>query len=126
MSPSWEEMVAEARTRVHEIDPTEAKELADSKGAIIVDVREPHEWDDAHIPGAILVPLGQLQAAADPGSPTAEARLTDHKDTPIVAHCETGKRSLVGADILMKLGYSNVSSMTGGILFWARKGYPID
>jgi len=126
VSPSWEEMVAEARTRVREIDPTEAKDLADGQGAIILDVREPHEWEDAHIAGAILVPLGQLQGAADPGSPGADARLTEHKDTAIVAQCETGKRSLVAADMLMKLGYSNVSSMTGGILFWARKGYPID
>ncbi|MGH2718073.1 MAG: rhodanese-like domain-containing protein [Actinomycetota bacterium] len=126
MSPSWEETVAAAKERVREIDPTEAKELAEGQGAIILDVREPHEWDDAHIEGAILVPLGQLQSAADPNSPSADPRLTEHKGTPIVAQCETGKRSAVAADILMNLGYENVSSMTGGILFWARKGYPID
>lgn len=129
MSPSLDDLIAEARPRVKEVDPTEAKsmvEAAAAAGALIVDVREPHEWDMGHIPGAILIPLGDLAARANPASPHADPRLVGHPDAVIVAQCATGKRSIVAADILQKLGYTNVTSMRGGFLFWARSGFPID
>jgi rhodanese-related sulfurtransferase len=127
VSPTFEELVEEARPRVKEVSPTEAKDLVDgTPGAIIVDVREPHEWEMGHIAGAILVPLGQLPEVADPASPRADPRLTENSGVAIVAQCATGKRSILAADILQKLGYRNVSSMTGGFFFWARQGYPIE
>lgn len=127
MTPSLDDQVAEARPRVTEVTPNEAKERVDAQpGALIVDVREPHEWDMGHIAGAILVPLGDLPHRADPASQYADPRLTQRRDTLIVAQCATGKRSIVAADVLQKLGYTNVVSMTGGFLFWARQGLPID
>lgn len=127
MAPSYEETLAQARTRVREVSPEEAKALLDAAPAsLIMDVREPHEWDTGHLPGAILVPLAQVPMRADPGSPAADARVTAHKDDLIITQCRSGQRSVLAADALQNLGYSNVASMRGGILLWARSGYPID
>jgi rhodanese-related sulfurtransferase len=127
MTPSFDEIVEEARPRVREVLPEDAKSMVEAApDAIIVDVREPHEWDMGHIAGAIHIPLGDLPAAADPASPTADPRLTGHTGAVIVTQCATGKRSIVAADVLQKLGYADVASMRGGFLFWARQGFPID
>lgn len=127
MTPSFDDMVNEARARVKEVTPDEAKALVDAQpGSVIVDVREPHEWDLGHIPGAVLVPLAEVASRADAASPSADPRLTAHPEALIVTQCATGKRSILAADVLQKLGYTNVVSMRGGFMFWARQGLPID
>jgi rhodanese-related sulfurtransferase len=120
-------MIEEARRNVREVSAAEAKDLIDAEpDALVLDVRELNEWDLGHIPGAVLVPLGQITARADPSSPDAEQDLVAHKDSLVIAQCATGKRSLVAADVLKKMGYGNVVSMKGGIMSWAREGLPID
>ncbi|HEU5003924.1 MAG TPA: rhodanese-like domain-containing protein [Actinomycetota bacterium] len=125
--PSLDDMVHEARSRVREVSADEAKAMVDSEpGALIVDVREPHEFDMGHIPGAILAPLGRVRDLGDARSPMALAELTAATGNLVVTQCATGKRSIVAADILQKLGYANVVSMRGGFFGWARLGLPID
>lgn len=125
--PSLEDMVQEARPRVREVSADEAKAMVDAEpGALIVDVREPHEWDMGHIPGAILAPLGMVRGMADAASPMAVPELTAAAGALVVTQCATGKRSIVAADILQKLGFTNVVSMRGGFFGWARLGLPID
>ena len=83
-------------------------------GAFILDVREPSEWDQAHISGAILIPLGQLPN-----------RLSEiPKDQEVVVVCRSGNRSAAGRDILLKAGYTTVTSMAGGMNQWQAAGYP--
>ena len=125
--PSLDDMVQEARPRVREVSADEAKAMVDAEpGALIVDVREPHEWDMGHIPGAILAPLGMVRGMADAASPMAVPELTAAAGALVVTQCATGKRSIVAADILQKLGFTNVVSMRGGFFGWARLGLPID
>jgi rhodanese-related sulfurtransferase len=125
--PSFSEMVEAARPNVREVSAVEAKEMVEADpDALVLDVREPHEWDEGHIPGAILVPLGQLDLVADPSGPRPNPDLTERTAKLIVAHCATGKRSILAADLLQKLGYANVVSMKAGFVGWARQGYPID
>lgn len=127
MTPSFEEQVNQARSRVREVTPDEAKAMVDAEpGSVIMDVREAHEWDLGHIAGAIHVPLGDVHARADTSSPSADPSLTAHPEALIVTQCATGKRSILAADLLQNLGYSNVVSMRGGFMFWARQGLPID
>jgi rhodanese-related sulfurtransferase len=84
-------------------------------GAFMLDVRQPEEWEQAHIAGATLIPLGELQG-----------RLNEvPKDQEIVVICHSGNRSKTGADILAKAGYTNVSSVQGGIVDWVTAGYPV-
>lgn len=90
----------------------QAAELRDN-GAFVLDVRQPEEWNQSHIPGATLIPLGELQA-----------RLAEvPQDQEILVYCRSGNRSQEGRDILLAAGYENVTSMSGGINDWISKGY---
>ena len=92
------------------ITAEEAKGIMDSEeGYIILDVREQHEYDQGHIPGAILIPNTEIEARA-------EAELTD-KDQLILVYCRSGRRSKLAAEILVELGYTNIKEF-GGIIDW--------
>ncbi len=83
-----------------------------SQGAFILDVREPSEWTQFHIPGATLIPLGDLPN-----------RLNEvPKDRQVVVYCRTGHRSSQGRDILRNAGFTQVTSMAGGITQWQSQG----
>lgn len=86
-----------------------------SEGAYILDVREPYEWDELHIPGAKLAPLGELKD-----------RLNElPSDQDIVVVCRSGNRSTVGRDILLEAGFDQVTSMAGGMNQWKAAGLEI-
>ena len=93
-----------------QISGTEAKALMDSEsGYIIIDARTQSEYDEGHIPGAILIPEYEI---AD----LAEKELPD-KDQLILVYCRSGRRSKIAAEELVKLGYTNVKEF-GGIIDW--------
>ena len=93
-----------------QISGAEAKALMDSEsGYIILDAREQDEYDEGHIPGAILIPYGEI---AD----RAENELPD-KNQLILVYCRSGRRSKIAAEELVKLGYTNVKEF-GGIIDW--------
>lgn len=96
-----------------DIDVQQAAQLRDA-GAFILDVREPNEWEQVHIPGATLIPLGTLQARANEVP----------KDKQVVVICHSGNRSKVGRDTLKKAGFTNVTSVNGGMNAWSAAGYP--
>lgn len=113
-------MLAEARKVVPEVTASQAKERLDSGQVdLILDVREPNEWDKGHIPGAMLAPRGLLEWYADPASPYAKPELTKNREARIVVHCAAGARSLLAAYTLKQMGYPNVASMAGGFTDWA-------
>ena len=93
-----------------QIDGAKAKALMDSEsGYIIIDARTQEEYDQGHIPGAILIPEYEI---AD----RAEKELPD-KDQLILVYCRSGRRSKIAAEELVKLGYTNVKEF-GGIIDW--------
>ena len=93
-----------------QISGAEAKALMDSEnGYVIIDARTQEEYDQGHIPGAILIPYGEI---AD----RAEKELLD-KNQLILVYCRSGRRSKIAADELVKLGYTNVKEF-GGIIDW--------
>lgn len=92
------------------ITAEEAKVLMDSgESHIILDVRTQEEYDQGHIPGAIVIPDTQIKARA-------EEMLTD-KDQLILVYCRSGRRSKLAAEILAELGYTNIKEF-GGIIDW--------
>ncbi|MEZ6140734.1 MAG: rhodanese-like domain-containing protein [Zavarzinella sp.] len=96
---------------IKQIHPTQAAELlAQTEDVLLVDVREPWEYEYAHIHESILIPLGELSERHD------ELDLTK----PIIVYCHHGVRSLSGAAILQQHGAANVASMAGGIDAWSR------
>ena len=93
-----------------QISRAEAKALMDSEsGYIIIDARTQAEYDEGHIPGAILIPEYEI---AD----RAEKELPD-KNQLILVYCRSGRRSKIAAEELVKLGYTNVKEF-GGIIDW--------
>ena len=91
-----------------QIDGAKAKALMDSeRGYIIIDARTQEEYDEGHIPGAILIPEYEI---AD----RAEKELPD-KDQLILVYCRSGRRSKIAAEELVKLGYTNIKEF-GGII----------
>lgn len=92
------------------ITPQEAKERMDNeKGIILLDVRTKEEYMEGHIKDALLIPVDDLEQEA-------EENLKD-KDAVIFVYCRSGNRSATAADMLAKLGYSNVYDL-GGIKYW--------
>jgi rhodanese-related sulfurtransferase len=103
---------------VLEVDPAW---LAPHLGEVrLLDVREPAEWTGelGHIAGARLVPLGELRAAI--------ASLSDDKEGPIVTICRSGGRSAQAALILERAGFSRAANLTGGMIEWRSRGFPVD
>jgi sulfur-carrier protein adenylyltransferase/sulfurtransferase len=97
------------------IDVTEVKAKLDRGDQFaLIDVREPHEYQIARIPGAQLIPLGDLPKRLNELDPSLE----------IVAHCKMGGRSQKAVDFLKSQGFQNVRNMTGGILAWSDKVDP--
>ena len=95
-----------------EVDVIDVKQKMDrGDDFLLLDVREPHEFQIASIPQAKLVPLGDL------GKRLGEL----NKDSEIVVHCKSGGRSAKAVDFLKQQGFQNVVNMRGGILAWAEK-----
>ncbi len=95
-----------------EVSVTEASAMREA-GAFILDVREPDEWNESHIPGATLIPLGELASRVNELP----------QDREIVVVCRSGNRSAQGRDILLSAGFEQVTSMAGGINQWKVAGF---
>ena len=92
------------------ITAQEAREIMDTReGYVILDVRTQEEYNQGHIPGAILIPDTEIEAKA-------EEVLTD-KDQLILVYCRSGRRSKLASEILVELGYTNIMEF-GGIIDW--------
>ena len=98
-----------------EITVDEAFEIYEA-GGYLLDVRTQAEWDDYHIPGTTLIPLDELASRADEVP----------SDQEIVVVCRSGNRSQEGRDILLDAGFTQVTSMDGGVSTWRSAGYPIE
>ena len=87
-----------------------AKEMMDTQEVVILDVREQHEYDSGHIPGAILLPVGTI-------TEDTAAAVIDELDTVVLVYCRSGNRSKTASQALADLGYTNVYEF-GGINDW--------
>jgi rhodanese-related sulfurtransferase len=105
---------ATAASLPREISVTEASSMRDA-GAFVLDVRQPEEWVEGHIPGATLIPLGELASRVSEVPQGQE----------IVVVCRSGNRSQQGRDVLLSAGFEQVTSMAGGVNQWGAAGYDI-
>lgn len=90
--------------------------LADQPGVTVLDVREPWEYEEGHIPGVTLIPMGEVAARLD----------EIPRDQPVIVTCRSGNRSGQIATFLRDQGYDNIHNMTGGILAWEAAGLPVE
>ncbi len=119
------DLVAAARQRIREVAPAEFHTVPDD--AVVIDVREPAEFEAGHLPGAINIPRGVLefQVDAHPAVADATAPALSHRDRPVVVYCLSGGRAALSADSLRQLGFSDVRSIAGGLNGWREAGLPV-
>ena len=115
MSLSYGELVARAKAQIREVSTADlAARLGDLP--VILDVREPDEVRRGTLPGAVLLPLGQVDSAVSGAVPD--------KNTEVVVICSAGDRSALGALAMQRMGYADVASMAGGFGLWRMQGHP--
>jgi len=122
-----QDLVAEAKAHIREIDAAELRELQ-ARGVPVVDVREPGEYAEGHIPGAVNIPRGVLEFEVD-GHPAVNCvrdPALGHRGQPIILQCRSGARSALAADALRRLGFAEPLSLAGGFMGWANAGLPVE
>ena len=122
MTTTVMEMIANARAQVGSVTPEAAAEEVSSGKAVVVDVREPEEWQHGHIDGAVAAPRGLLEFFADPSSPRHNEALDPTRRTIVV--CASGARASLAASTLHDLGYQDVAVLEGGLKGWTDAGLP--
>lgn len=114
---SGADLIARAKQEIEEVQPTEARDES-AAGAILVDVREQHEFEERHIEGAVHVPRGHLESWIEQFVPDRGKR--------VILYCAAGNRSALAAKTMVEeLGYEDVASMAGGITLWRDRGLPV-
>jgi rhodanese-related sulfurtransferase len=117
-SPRFEQLCRDTKMHVRELTVDDVKAKLDKKETFhLVDVREESEWATDHLPGAVHLGKGIIERDIEQSIPQLGAS--------IVLYCGGGYRSALAADNLQRMGYTNVSSMDGGIRGWREKGYPL-
>ena len=100
--------------QIYYVSPEQIKSWREDDSAVIVDVREQNEWDESHIPGAVLLPLSTFDPAA----------LPDPGDKHLVFHCRSGRRCGMASEKMVEAGYAGqIKRMEGGFLAWDAAGY---
>jgi rhodanese-related sulfurtransferase len=129
MAETLQSMIQAAKSGAAEIAPSEASEAMGS-GAVglVVDVREPHEFSEKHLPDAVNIPRGVLELRADPASPVADEALSGQRSGRVLVYCTKGPgaRSLLAAQTLSGMGYENVEVLGGGLIAWEEEGLPVE
>lgn len=110
------QIVEEAKKRVREITPEETRaKLQEGGEAMVVDVREESEWNEEHVRGAVHIGKGVIERDIEKHAPDT--------DTELILYCGGGYRSILAADNLQKMGYTNVASMSEGWRGWKDREY---
>ena len=116
---SYANLLADALQRVREIMPWDlSKQLADEGAPLLLDVREPAEFAQVRIPGSINVPRGVLEQACEWDYDETMPELVNGRTLPIVVICRSGNRSVLAADVLREMGFSDVVSLKTGVRGW--------
>jgi len=111
---SFRELLSAAKSRITEIDTSEVQRRIDAGDVVVLDVREPDEYEQGALLGALHIPRGHLEAQI-------EGNIVD-KNQQVVVYCAGGVRSAFAADTLASLGYTDVVSMEGGFGKWKDEG----
>ena len=112
--PNFRELLSQTKARIREISTAEAEAAREAGGAVVLDVREPDEYEQGAIPGSVHIARGNLESQV-------EGRLLD-KDAAVVVFCAGGTRSAFAAETLGQLGYADVASVAGGFNKWKDEG----
>jgi rhodanese-related sulfurtransferase len=119
MMKTAHDLVLEAKQHIREISLEDALASLEAK-PLVLDVREPDEFQQGHLPSAINIPRGVLEFRM-----SQEPTLTD-RNRDILLYCKTSGRAALAADALRKLGFTAVQSVAGGFDAWLAAGLPTE
>lgn len=114
---SYGDLVTDARRQIVEVTPRDVMALRADPRLVLVDCREPNEFNLGAIPGAFLIPRGLLEQNIE-----GVAR----RDQKVILYCASGNRSALGAVSLLTMGYTDVASMSSGFRGWVDAGGEVD
>jgi rhodanese-related sulfurtransferase len=103
---------------MREIGAVQATQLINRKDALILDLREPKEYEGGRVPNAMHIPLSQLASRGQ--------ELGKFAGRPLIAYCGRGNRSRSAASALAKLGFKEIYALRGGLRAWADAGLPLE
>lgn len=116
--------IESAKQVINEVSTEEGIALVE-RGIKILDVREPGEYLSGTIEGALNVPRGVLEPAADLEYAGANPALRDHRDDAWLIVCRSGGRAALATQVLSEMGFANVTNLLGGMNAWQEAGYPV-
>lgn len=132
---AYRQLVEDTLPQITEIFPWDLEEKLQSEAPpILVDIREPHEYEAMHIDGSLNVPRGILESACDWGYQETVPSLAKARDREVVLMCKSGNRSALAAKVLQDMGYTSVVSLKTGLRGWNdyeqplvdSRGQPVD
>jgi rhodanese-related sulfurtransferase len=103
---------------IRDIGALEATQLINRRDALMLDVREPKDYQGGRIPNAVHLPQSQLASRGD--------ELKKLSGRPVIAYCERGQNSRTAAAALIKLGFSEIYTLRGGLRAWSEAGLPVE
>lgn len=103
-------------SKVNQVTPAQAVRLMDDEKLVVVDTREPQEFDSGYIKGAVHIPMSQMKKRM--------GELEKYKSRPVLIYCRSGSRSNHTGKLLSKAGFENVQNLAGGIMAWSSANLP--
>ena len=117
---TFQELVDAALQRVEELFPWDLEEeTSNNPDLMLLDIREPYEYEAMHIQGALNVPRGILETSCEFDYEETVPELASARERDIVVICRSGKRSALAADIMQQMGYKKVKSLKTGMRGWS-------
>ncbi len=122
----FNDLVAESAKNVTEIFPWDLEERFDENPSLLLlDIREPYEFEAMHIKGSLNVPRGVLETACEWDYEETVALLVQARDKEVIVACRSGNRSVFVCEVMQKLGYENVVSLKTGLRGWSDYEQPL-
>ena len=116
----FNELVAESAKNITEIFPWDLEErLNENPSLLLLDIREPYEFEAMHIKNSLNVPRGVLETACEWNYEETVAQLVESRDKEIIVACRSGNRSVFVCEVMQQLGYKNVASLKTGLRGWS-------
>lgn len=124
---NYDELIGDALTRVREVTPWDfGRRFNAGDIPLLLDIREPAEFAALRIPGSINVPRGVLEQSCEWDYDETVPELVRGREIEIVVICRSGKRSVLAADVMRQMGFSNVASLKLGIRGWNDAELPLE
>jgi rhodanese-related sulfurtransferase len=122
----FRDLVAASLEQIEELFPWDLEDrLGEEPDLLLLDVREPYEFDAMHIEGALNVPRGILETSCEYGFEETVPRLVEARDQDVIVICRSGNRSALAAAVMKQMGYRNPISLKTGMRGWSDSEMPM-